>query len=98
MRAAAPPGMEMTGFNFLRDVAVSVGDEPALMAGGLVADPRPFALSTVLEPLAQEFAVLAAARGLMTTASPAAMASSAQAAGLRAGGVRALCMADVRSG
>ncbi|KRG69749.1 regulator [Stenotrophomonas terrae] len=46
------------------DLLSGLLDISRLEAGGLVADPRPFALSSVLDPLAQEFAVLAAARGL----------------------------------
>ncbi|HEL4830338.1 TPA: PAS-domain containing protein [Stenotrophomonas maltophilia] len=46
------------------DLLSGLLDISRLEAGGLVADPRPFALSTVLDPLAHEFAVLAAARGL----------------------------------
>ncbi|MBN4989796.1 PAS domain-containing hybrid sensor histidine kinase/response regulator [Stenotrophomonas maltophilia] len=46
------------------DLLSGLLDISRLEAGGLVADPRPLALSTVLDPLAQEFAVLAAARGL----------------------------------
>ncbi|KRG63115.1 regulator [Stenotrophomonas humi] len=46
------------------DLLSGLLDISRLEAGGLVADPRPFALSNVLDPLAQEFAVLAAARGL----------------------------------
>jgi len=46
------------------DLLSGLLDISRLEAGGLVADPRPFALSTVLDPLAQEFAVLAAAQGL----------------------------------
>ncbi|WP_409460000.1 PAS-domain containing protein [Stenotrophomonas maltophilia] len=46
------------------DLLSGLLDISRLQAGGLVADPRPFALSSVLDPLAQEFAVLAAARGL----------------------------------
>lgn len=46
------------------DLLSGLLDISRLEAGGLVADPRPFALSTVLDPLAQEFSVLAAARGL----------------------------------
>ncbi|WP_294990861.1 PAS-domain containing protein [uncultured Stenotrophomonas sp.] len=46
------------------DLLSGLLDISRLEAGGLVADPRPFALATVLDPLAQEFAVLAAARGL----------------------------------
>lgn len=46
------------------DLLSGLLDISRLEAGGLVADPRPFALSTVLDPLAQEFAILAAARGL----------------------------------
>jgi hypothetical protein len=38
MRTAAPPGIGMFGFNFLRDVAVQYADQPALSAGGLIAD------------------------------------------------------------
>ena len=38
MRAAAPAGMSITAFNFLRDVTVAMGDQPALTAGGLAAD------------------------------------------------------------
>lgn len=47
MRAAAPAGMALSAFNFLRDVTVSMGDQPALMAGGLVADGAYF---SVLRP------------------------------------------------
>ena len=46
------------------DLLSGLLDISRLEAGGLVADPRPFAVSTVLDPLAQEFTVLAAARGL----------------------------------
>jgi signal transduction histidine kinase len=46
------------------DLLSGLLDISRLEAGGLVADPRPFALSSVLDPLAQEFSVLAAARGL----------------------------------
>ncbi|MET4615499.1 signal transduction histidine kinase/Na+/proline symporter [Stenotrophomonas sp. 2619] len=46
------------------DLLSGLLDISRLEAGGLVADPRPFALASVLDPLAQEFAVLAAARGL----------------------------------
>ncbi|MBH1362758.1 PAS-domain containing protein [Stenotrophomonas maltophilia] len=46
------------------DLLSGLLDISRLEAGGLVADPRPFALSTVLDPLAQEFSVLATARGL----------------------------------
>ncbi|MBH1680362.1 PAS domain-containing hybrid sensor histidine kinase/response regulator [Stenotrophomonas maltophilia] len=46
------------------DLLSGLLDISRLDAGGWVVDPRPFALSTVLDPLAQEFAVLAAARGL----------------------------------
>ncbi|HEL2977261.1 TPA: PAS-domain containing protein [Stenotrophomonas maltophilia] len=46
------------------DLLSGLLDISRLEAGGLVADPRPFAVSNVLDPLAQEFAVLAAARGL----------------------------------
>ncbi len=46
------------------DLLSGLLDISRLEAGGLVADPRPFALSNVLDPLAQEFSVLAAARGL----------------------------------
>jgi len=38
MRAAAPAGMSMSAFNFLRDVTVAMDDQPAITAGGLVAD------------------------------------------------------------
>ena len=46
------------------DLLSGLLDISRLEAGGLVADPRPFALASVLDPLAQEFSVLAAARGL----------------------------------
>ena len=46
------------------DLLSGLLDISRLEVGGLVADPRPFALSNVLDPLAQEFSVLAAARGL----------------------------------
>ncbi|HEQ1702387.1 PAS-domain containing protein [Stenotrophomonas sp. GD03701] len=46
------------------DLLSGLLDISRLEAGGLVADPRPFPVSNVLDPLAQEFAVLAAARGL----------------------------------
>jgi len=45
-------------------------DISRLEAGGMVATPRPFALSEVLEPLAREFSVLAAAKGLRLRAVP----------------------------
>lgn len=44
MRAAAPDGMALSAFNFLRDVTVAMGDQPALMAGGAVADGDYFAV------------------------------------------------------
>ena len=44
MRAAAPAGMPIAAFNFLRDVTVGIGDQPALMAGGVVADGDYFAV------------------------------------------------------
>ena len=47
MRAAAPAGMQVSAFNFLRDVTVAIGDQPALMAGGVVADRDYF---SVLRP------------------------------------------------
>ena len=50
MRAAAPAGMPISAFNFLRDVTVAMGDQPALMAGGLVADGDYF---SVLQPRMQ---------------------------------------------
>ena len=31
-------GMQISAFNFLRDVTVAIGDQPTLMAGGAVAD------------------------------------------------------------
>ena len=46
------------------DLLSGLLDISRLEAGGLVADPRPFALAEVLEPLAREFSVLAAAKGL----------------------------------
>lgn len=39
-------------------------DISRLEAGGLVADPRPFPLADVIEPLASQFTVLAAEKGL----------------------------------
>ncbi len=45
-------------------------DISKLEAGGMVAAPRVFALSDVLEPLAREFSVLAAAKGLRLRAVP----------------------------
>ena len=42
IQQAAPAGVSVAGFNFLRDVTVAVGDEPAVLAGGLVADGRYF--------------------------------------------------------
>ena len=47
MRAAAPAGMQISAFNFLRDVTVAIGNQPALMAGGAVADGDYF---SVLRP------------------------------------------------
>jgi len=47
MRAAAPQGVGVFGFNFLRDVAVQHGDQAALTAGGLLADGAYFG---VLQP------------------------------------------------
>jgi predicted permease len=38
LRAAAPPGVGIAGFNFLRDAAVQFDDQPAIAAGGLLAD------------------------------------------------------------
>lgn len=35
---AAPPGVQLFAFNFLRGVSVVVGDSPATLAGGLMAD------------------------------------------------------------
>jgi predicted permease len=42
--AAAPAGVRLFGFNFLRDVAVQHGDQPAVAAGGLLADAGYFAV------------------------------------------------------
>ena len=47
MREAAVDGVELAGFNFLRDLSVAFDDRPAVLAGGLVADGRYF---TVLQP------------------------------------------------
>ena len=46
------------------DLLSGLLDISRLEAGGLVAEPRDFALSDVLEPLAREFSVLAADKGL----------------------------------
>ena len=46
------------------DLLSGLLDISRLEAGGWVADPHPLALANVLDPLAQEFAVLAAARNL----------------------------------
>ncbi|WP_415253382.1 PAS-domain containing protein [Thermomonas sp.] len=48
-------------------------DISKLEAGGMVAMPRAFALSDVLEPLAREFSVLAAAKGLRLRAVPTSL-------------------------
>jgi predicted permease len=40
IREAAPDGVEVAAFNFVRGVAVSFDDQPAVLAGGLVADGR----------------------------------------------------------
>lgn len=42
MRTAAPAGLEIAAFNFLRDITVAIGDQPAVMAGGLIADGHYF--------------------------------------------------------
>jgi predicted permease len=42
MRDAAPAGVGLFGFNFLRDLAVQFEDQPAITAGGLMADGRYF--------------------------------------------------------
>ena len=47
LRAAAPPGTSVFGFNFLRDVAVQFADQPAISAGGMLADGAYF---PVLQP------------------------------------------------
>ena len=47
------------------DLLTGLLDMSRLEAGGLVPEPRAFALADVLEPLASEFRVLAAARGLV---------------------------------
>jgi predicted permease len=47
MRRAAPAGMELAAFNFLREVTVAIGEQPALMAGGALADGHYF---SVLRP------------------------------------------------
>jgi predicted permease len=38
VRAMAPDGVHVSGFNFLRNVSVQVGDSPAISTGGLLAD------------------------------------------------------------
>ncbi|HEX5216111.1 MAG TPA: ABC transporter permease [Vicinamibacterales bacterium] len=38
IRRATPEGFQVAGFNFLRDVVVQYADQPALQAGGLLAD------------------------------------------------------------
>ena len=40
MRRAAPEAVEVAGFNFLRNVAIAVGDRPPVIGGGLLADGR----------------------------------------------------------
>ena len=52
------------------DLLSGLLDISRLEAGGLVAEPREFAVSDVLEPLAREFAVLAAAKGLKLRSVP----------------------------
>jgi predicted permease len=42
VQAAAPPGVQLFGFNFLREVAVQFGEQPAIAAGALVADAAYF--------------------------------------------------------
>ena len=43
VRDAAPPGTDVFAFAFLRGVSVAVGSQPALLAGGALADGRYFA-------------------------------------------------------
>ncbi|MEZ5319278.1 MAG: ABC transporter permease [Vicinamibacterales bacterium] len=40
LRDQAPAGARVAGFNFLRDLSVSFDDQPAVLAGGMVADGR----------------------------------------------------------
>ncbi|MDH5823483.1 PAS-domain containing protein [Luteimonas sp. RD2P54] len=47
------------------DLLTGLFDMSRLEAGGLVPQPRPFPLAEVLDPLASEFAALAAERGLV---------------------------------
>src|SRR5690606_5308885 len=46
------------------DLLTGLLEMSRLEAGGLVPEPRAFALAEVLEPLASEFSAIAAARGL----------------------------------
>ena len=43
VRAMAPEGVPVAGFNFLRDVSVQVGEQPAISVGGLLTDGNYFA-------------------------------------------------------
>ena len=43
LRDAAPGGADLFGFHFLRGVSLAVGDQPAFLAGGALADGRYFA-------------------------------------------------------
>jgi predicted permease len=51
LAAAVASGVEAAGFNFVRELSIGVGDQPAVAAGGLFADGRYFStlrLRTVL--------------------------------------------------
>lgn len=50
LREAEPPGVDLFAFAFLRGVSVAVGDQPAVLTGGALADGRYF--STLGAPIA----------------------------------------------
>jgi predicted permease len=55
LRAAAPEGARLFAFSFLRGVSVAMGDQPALLAGGALADAAYFSVLRVGMELGRPF-------------------------------------------
>jgi predicted permease len=55
LREAAPEGTSLLAFSFLRGVSVAMGDQPALLAGGALADAAYFSVLRVGMELGRPF-------------------------------------------
>jgi len=55
MREAAPAGARLFAFSFLRGVSVAIGDQPAILAGGVLADGAYFPVLRVGMELGRPF-------------------------------------------